>query len=239
MADETNAEGANAQAPEAPEGSQSSQSGAGVQARIDELTHFRRTAEADAAATRQLLASQQEETRRLQDRLAELANPPTREADVDYSQLGDAGAVVKQAVESAVKRTSETLTAQFNQQFRQLQSVQVQQSVASIAKQYGLPADVEAHAQSVMVGATQKGIPMIPEDAVKWAMGQALMEGKIQPASIRKPGPNGNVLTGPSPMPVHAAAQRQVAMPANFENLPPDQQDQWLAKAGVTDFSLD
>lgn len=238
MDEVTQAEGANAQAPNAPEGTQSSQSGAGIQTRIDELTHFRRTAEADAAATRQLLAAQQDETRRLQDRLAELSRPVNQEQEVDYSQLGDAGAVVKQAVEAAVRRTSEQLTANFTKQFQQLQSVQVQQSVASIAKQYNLPDDVAAHAQSVMAGATQKGIPMVPEDAVNWAVGQALLQGKMQPQQVRKASPNGNVLIGAAPMPV-PQVQRQVAMPANFENLDPVQQEAWLAKNGVTDFSMD
>jgi len=238
--DETNqAGGVTAQTPDASiEGTQSSQSNAGVQARIDELTHGMREAQRDAVATRELLAAQQSEVQRLQNLLAA---PKEQDPGVDYSQLGDAGDIVKKAINDAVKRTEATMSAQFQAQFRQLQSVQVQSQVATIATQYGLPADVVAHAQSVMAGATQRGIPMVPEDAVKWALGEALMTGKVtqQQVQQRKPGPNGNVLIGAAPVPHAPAAQRSVAMPANFENLHPDQQHEWLARNGMLDMPLD
>jgi hypothetical protein len=239
MADTNQAGGDNAQSPDASnEGSQSSQSHSGLEARIGELTAGMRDAQRDAIATRELLAAQQAEVQRLQGLLAA---PKVDQPGVDYSQLGDAGQVVKQAVEDAVTRTKNELTAQFQSQFKQLQSVQVQSQVASIAAQYGLSAELAAQAQSVMVGATQRGIPMVPEDAVKWALGEAMMAGKYQPPSgptARKPGPNGNVLIGAAPVP-QPQHQRVVAMPANFDSYSPDQQHEWLSKNGMLDMPLD
>lgn len=229
--------GATAQTPDASqETSQSSQQNAGLEARIAELTHGMREAQRSAAASQELVLAQQAETRRLQEMLA--APRPQAEPEVDLSNLGDAGSLVRKAIDDAVKRTTDTLNQQFQSQFKQLQSVQVQGQVASIAAQYGLSPEVVAHAQSVMVGATQRGVPMVPEDAVKWALGEAMMTGKVTPAQLqRKPGPNGNVLIGAAPAPF--APQRAPAMPANFENLAPDEQAAWAAKNGLGDISLD
>lgn len=237
MTTETNVEGATAQASEATqEVSQAAQENAGFQRRIDELTAARRQAEAEAAAQRDLAAKLLEQMQQLQERAVQ--PPPANEPDY-YSELGDAGRVVKQAVESAVKRTQDALTRQFSEQYSRLESQMQMQALQAQASVSGLPAEVASRAAAVLNGARQRGLPLTPDDALKWAYGEALMAGQVQPQSTRRPGSPAGAALGAAnpPMPTNGT-QRPPALPANFESMRPAEQDAWLAKNGLDSLDL-
>lgn len=114
--------------------------------------------------------------------------------------------------QAALKAVTENLKTQFNTELtatkQQLQAFQINTAIEQIATKTNNPA-LAKRAQEIYAGHAAKGLPLTQDDAVKFAIGEAVANGTYVVPQRTAP----NVITGGSRQP----ANTQHTRPANFE----------------------
>src|SRR5690349_11890193 len=227
------------------EGTQGAPETSGFQERINQLTARAGSAERAAEEAKNALAASMERIARLEGVVSATAprTQGTQEPELDFSEFGDAAEPLKKLVGG--------LTAKFQQQTARLQAnfdaqLRTHQVAALAAAVPGLPPEVKNRADALAQGWAAKGLPVIADDALNFAIGEAIRNGTYRPAGGAPPpqgrvmggNPQGATITGHgAPTPGGSGAPRAVAPPANFENLSPQAQQAWIDKNGM-DFDL-
>lgn len=222
MSNESNTQDNGGQNESGQAGADEAGQNAGFQKRIDELTAARYKAQAEAEAAQKMqerLLAQLQAVQAQQVQPQAVADP--------LSELDPALAKALQAVTSKFETQIGTLKQQL---VAQSQATEIQQ----VAAARGVTDD--AIRQRAVVLAQQlsaKGIPLNAEDALRFAIGESVMNGnqaprdplgRFQGAQISGQAPRQQTPpTGPK------------ALPNNFERLSPTQQEKLLADRGVDD----
>ena len=197
----------------------------GIQKRIDELTA--RSYEKDATINQLQQSVTELVTRLAQQVPQQQAAPPTNPFEgVDYSD--------PQSVQAAFTAAMGQMEQKFSQQLGHVAGRAAQMEVANVAASFGVqnPAIVQ-RAQQLVAAWKQRGYEFVPEDAVKFALGEAQAAGG-QRQQYAPPNP---VMSGQNPGPP-VPVNRTQALPANFDDLSVDDQLRILEARGAGDQSL-
>jgi len=217
----------------------------GLQQRINELTAFGREQERIAKEATSGLNEAMQRLARLEGKVESAQPAPGRRQEFDYSVFGDAAEPLKKALEAQQDQFQQQL-AQMNANFAaQMRPTQV----AAIGAGLGLPPTVIQRANDLAAAWAAKGLPLIAQDAVDFAVGEAMRAGTLKLPQAGQGGramggsPAGATLHGGSPplMPgvSNNGQPKGLVLPTNFEDLSPAQQEAWLSKNKVnTDFDL-
>lgn len=212
----------------------------GFQARINELTAQKRQAEeALKERERQLM----EQTARMAEQalIQSQQARPAPAAPVDpLSQFKDQlDPVVSQAISAAIAETQRRMEAQYAPQFKQqaaqIAAYAVQAEVQNVP---GVPKEVAQRAAQLAANWRAAGLDFPPGDALNFAMGEHYRNQLLKAAPVAGYNPAAqmvpNVVQGFAPAP--AAAPR--GLPANFDSLTRQQQNDLLEKSGLLDQPL-
>jgi hypothetical protein len=216
------------------------QENAGVKARIDQLVAQR---EQEKAAREALERQLMENTAQMAQMAlqAQQRNAPPAPAPVDpLQQFKDTlDPVAMQAIQAAVAETQRRMEAQFApvlaQQAAQIAQMHVATEAANIK---GLPAEVSQRAAALAADWRQKGLNLLPGDAINFALGE-YQRGQLTRAAavagynpaLAQPG----LVQGYTPAPPQQQAR---SLPANFDSLNRNQQNAALEQAGILDQPL-
>lgn len=137
-------------------------------------------------------------------------------------------------VAKAMRAIQANMETKFQQQLRQTQNTMEVQGGTRELEQLGAqyratPATVK-RAQDLFAGWKQQGHAFPAADALRFAMGEAAMSPGQTRGNDGRFAPTEAVLRGGSLPPMQ---QQPPGRPANFENLSPDQQMQWLEASGI------
>jgi hypothetical protein len=244
MADETTGTEGTAQPAATGEGTQGAPEISGFQERINQLTAKAGDATREAAEAKAALAASMERIARLEGVVSAQAPRPqgTQEPELDFSEFGEAAEPLKKLVGGITNKFQKQLAAQQASFDTQLRAHQVAALAASVPD---LPPQVRARAEDLAQGWAAKGLPVIADDALNFAIGEAIRKGTYRPAAgtavpqgrVMGGSPQGATITGHVAGGGGGGVTRTAAPPANFENLSPAQQQAWIDKNGV-DFDL-
>lgn len=195
---------------------------AGFQARISELVAKQHDTE------RNYQHMLQEERRRNDELLQKLlnspANAPPQLPDMDPDEARRMQVFMAPMLE------------QQRQMARQLQEMQMTQTVHQVAAQRGFGADLAQEAAKLAAGWTQGGYSgWKPEDALVYAAGQRALNANAPARNAAGQFVPPAIMGQNAPAPV---SQPRATIPANFDDLSPDQQIAALEKLGVGDRPL-
>lgn len=202
----------------------------GIQKRIDELTaRFH-----EEAGKRQQAESLVAELIAKSAHQQPVQQAAPDEADLALQRLesqygGETAAVMRAAIEAT--------TAKFTKQLAETQAMFAnQQAVASIdseLQQRGIQnADVSKRAKELIAGWKQRGLQLLPGDAITFALGEAALKPQPSRQSDGRFAPTSPVLSYAGAPP---AQVRRNAQPTNFESLSAEQQLQWFDQSGIGD----
>lgn len=215
------------------------QDNAGFQARINQLTAQReQEKEARVALERQLLESTAQMAQLAMQRNQAVAPPP---APVDpLERFKDTlDPVALQAINAAVAETQRRMEAQFApvmaHQAAQIAQMHVATEAANIK---GLPAEVSTRAAALAADWRQKGLNLLPSDAINFALGEYSRGQLARAAPVLGYDPRTQAsghIPGYTPVP---AAQTARSLPSNFDQLNRTQQNAALEASGSLDQPL-
>lgn len=214
------------------------QNNEGFQHRINELTaKFRQQEEANQKLSQQLFEQQAKYASMIEQQIqAQRAAPPQQVEDPLAPFKDQIDPTVAQAVQAAVNATRKQMEAQFNGILQQQAAEQAVYAVrAEAAALPNIPREVSQRAEQLMRAWKAQGLPIIPQDAINFALGEYQRNQLLKAAPVRGYDPTAQVppavITGQAPAPQAARS----ALPANFDSLSYDQQNLILEKMGVGD----
>lgn len=221
--------------------SEQPQQGEGIQSRINELTaKFRQAEEANQKLASQLMEQQAKYAAALEAQAYRAQAPAPQPPEDPLAPYRDQiDPTVAQAVQAAVNATRKQMEQQFN---AVLQQQAVEQSAyavrAEIASLPNVPTEVAQRAESLMRSWKSQGLPIVPQDAINFALGEYHRGQLLKAAPVRGYNPNAQVappvIPGGNPLP---QAPRS-SLPANFDSLDYNQQNKLLEQMGVGDQPL-
>lgn len=198
----------------------------GMQKRIDVLTASKHEQAAKIEMLMQQVAL-----------LAERNNAPVQQqAEDPYAELDP-------ALAKALKFQQATFEKRFEEHQRKLDASVMASQMQQAGQQANLPPEVVARAQAVLTGSRERGVPLTPQDAMNWAIGEAVQAGKWKLPNQAPPrasngqfAPVNQVYAGAPAPPSSASGVKP--LPANFDSLDADEQLRLLEARGVGDSFL-
>jgi hypothetical protein len=213
----------------------------GIQTRINELTaKFRQAEEANQKLAQQLMEQQAKYAAALEQQAFRAQAPAPQPPEDPLAPFKDQiDPTVAQAVQAAVNATRKQMEAQFNSIIQQQAVEQSAYAVrAEVATLPNVPKEVAQRAESLMRAWKSQGLPIVPQDAINFALGEYHRGQLLKAAPVMGYNPNAqvppSVIPGQNPPP---AAARQ-SLPANFDSLDYNQQNKILEQMGVGDQPL-
>lgn len=197
---------------------------AGIQARIDELTAKSHEAERrNAALVEQNMALLTAQVSRSNETPAVDPYP-----DMDPS--------IKKMIAEATGAVKREFQGQISRLQAQHETTLVTRDARAEAVRLGADDKLAAEAEKWAAHFRANGVPMNAQDAAKYAIGNALFEGRFTPGGAAPtrgaPATLGGVRSA------NIAQVQHAALPSNFDDLDPDTQLAILAKRGAGDIPL-
>ena len=212
-------------APQAPQDLQAVPKG--VQERIDELTRNWRETQRELSRKDELIMQL----------VAERSQVPHAPAPTPEDPFKHFAEEDRPKLQHAFEAVLNPLRSQLEQANRQLRAMTMSQQVAQVAPT--APPEVQQRAAQLIQAWQQKGLDGWKlEDAVTFATGELLREGKLAPQAPAPPQPpraaNGQYMTSaqnlPSNSPSPTPAPPPKGLPANLESLPLEKQIEIMEK---------
>lgn len=212
----------------------------GIQTRINELTaKFRQAEENNQRLSTQLMEQQSKYTTMIEQQMQAQRAPPPPPEDPLAPFKDQLDPTVAQAVQAAVAATQRRMEQQFN---AVLQQQAVEQSAyavrAEIAALPNVPREVAQRAESLMRAWKSQGLPIVPQDAINFALGEYQRTQMLRAAPVTGYNPNAQIAPAVIPGQIPAPAAPRGQLPQNFDSLDHHQQNILLEKMGVGDQPL-
>lgn len=211
--------------------------GEGIQARINELVAKQRQAEEALRERDQQLMAQTAQMAQMAMQATQRVAPVAAPVDPLAQYKDQMDPVALQAIQAAVQETQRRMEAQYAPQFAhqaaQLAAMTAQAEAAAIP---GLPKEVSARAAQLAAEWRRAGINYPTSDAINFALGEYQRGQLIKAAPVTgyNPAAQTPYTVTPGFTPAYTPP-RQNALPANFDQLNPAQQNAALDASGALD----